>query len=533
MRLVAKVVVITLIAAYLPIPVAAQSSSVSIVSPRSAEVLSGDSAEVSLSYNTSSSTQITHVELDIDGTKYSTKSLSQPSNRGIASFLVDTTKLGNGDHKVVMKVYSGKKLISSTSGGYKVRNKPVDVVGPDVKFIGLRKGQVMSGVAMLEVKTSDIDKDSPLVSIFVDKSLRVIKNVPPYTFAWDTTEVSDGTHTIEVCAYDAAGNRSELGAVDVSVQNYSNSTVAAKPEQPKAAVAENPVKSTASRDQVVLAERPTSTLIPSSSGTKAGAARATEKFGSVSSKANSPITKLDRPVAVVTEAARETPAVSTQSAAAEACQEPKVTAPVMVRPATASGMVESVPSDTAAPVVTVRPSSTDAPSVTMASANINMQQPELKTISTSSAAGQKLATPAMPPVSAVKPVRIAETPRESVPAIQPSREAHKFKMKLETTKQNGVVFTELRSVLESAGGAIIAWDKRTKTVLGVVDGKKLKLKINGKTAVIDAKSIELTSSPYVNDRGRTVVDVRLLKSLVGSRLELNPMSGNYVLITVS
>jgi hypothetical protein len=159
-----------------------------------------------------------------------------------------------------------------------------------------------------------------------------------------------------------------------------------------------------------------------------------------------------------------------------------------------------------------------------------MDQPELRTVESSSALGQKLSAPPTPQAKAVVSVKIVKNPKPKLQAIQPSREAHKFKIKLETKKQNGIVFTELRSVIESGGGTIIAWDNRNKMVLAVIGGKKIKLRINGKTAVIDEQSVEMISAPYVNAHGRMVVDVQFLKSLVGTRLEVNQSTGKCTLV---
>lgn len=57
------------------------------------------------------------------------------------------------------------------------------------------------------------------VELFVDGKLLVTKTSAPYSFTWDTTTVSNGTHWLYARAYDAAGNYGTAGTTTVSVAN--------------------------------------------------------------------------------------------------------------------------------------------------------------------------------------------------------------------------------------------------------------------------------------------------------------------------
>jgi hypothetical protein len=129
-----------------------------------------------------------------------------------------------------------------------------------------------------------------------------------------------------------------------------------------------------------------------------------------------------------------------------------------------------------------------------------------------------------------KPVKLALAPKPVIHTIQPSLEARKVKLTLETKKVNGVTVSELRYVIESAGGTVVAWDNRLKIILATIGKNHFKIRINDKAVIINGKSMRMSSAPYVNSKGRTVVDIKFLKSLVGTRLERNE-SGKWVLVS--
>ncbi|MEN6520334.1 MAG: Ig-like domain-containing protein [Armatimonadota bacterium] len=554
MRAVSIIVAIALLAAYLPVPAVAQTSRVTIVSPSAGETVNGRNVEVSAAYNTASSTKVTRVEILVDGAAYGIKHIANPTTRGIVSFLIDTTRIGNGGHNFVIKVFSGDKLVGSTSSSYRIGNRPIDVLAPDLQFTGIKKGDVVSGVAYIELAAKDNGRDNPLISVFVDKTLKLIKNVPPYVYEWDTSQCENGKHTLEACAYDSSGNKSEAEMIEVLVQNGRRPAIAARPVTEK----------------TIVAKADTAPIIPMSRETKASAARSVDKISSVS-KANFPVAKPECPVvtakSITAESSRSSvsrvtvpPAVSAELGkptvvavipdikssvpAMPSVDVPKIQAndkpaadPVRTNPGVAesdrisSNIIAALPTDMAAPVSTMAPS-VAPPAATMTHQRVSIDQSALESVSTESEFGQRLARPQIAmAVSTPKPVMMAAAPKPVIPAVQPSLEPRRVKLTLETKKINGVVVSELRYVIESAGGTIVAWDPRLKTVLAVIEGRKFKLRINDRTAIINGKAMRLTSTPYVNSNGRTVVDVKLLKSLVGTRLDRDEKSGKWVLIS--
>jgi hypothetical protein len=540
---------ILLFIAYLPIPVSAQTGWISVVSPGKEEILSGRRAEVSVSFNTDSSDLITRIELDVDGASYGVKHLSQPQARGISSFLVDTTILGNGSHSYIVKAFCGSRLIISTSGTCKINNLPIDAIAPDLQFVGIRKGQIFKGVTDIEITAKDRGCRNPLVSVFIDKSLRSIKNTPPYVYTWDTTQYEDGKHILEACAYDESGNKSESEAVEVMVQNNGKVVFAAQPTSETA----GPVKPTTITKTADASK--IEPIIPIERQAKSSAARSADAKAGIVTSTNNPVAKSDR-VKSDTEAAIDVPTskstivasntkvtidktattVPTVEPSTPTAVEPELPsgaepAPNMTLPTTAQiphapEVIASLPSGVESPAATERPA-TVPPVPTVVNERLMMQS-ELQTVDSSSTLGQKLARPQMPETA--KPVKVALVPKPDLPMIQPPMEAQKIKLTLQTKKRQGVYVTELRYIVENVGGQIIAWDNKLKIVTVVVNKKKIKIKIGSSTAIIDGKTIELSGVPYINSDGRAVVDTRLLKSLLGTKLVVDERTGKCMLI---
>jgi hypothetical protein len=57
------------------------------------------------------------------------------------------------------------------------------------------------------------------VELYLDGVLSASGSQAPASFAWDTTGVANGTHTLRSLAYDAAGNAGASADVSVNVQN--------------------------------------------------------------------------------------------------------------------------------------------------------------------------------------------------------------------------------------------------------------------------------------------------------------------------
>ena len=93
-----------------------------------------------------------------------------------------------------------------------------DVTPPSVTVVDPAEGDVVSGMITIVVEASD-NVGVTQVDLYVDGSFVSSDTVPPHEWAFDTTTLADGAHTISAVAYDAAGNSAESDLVHVIVDN--------------------------------------------------------------------------------------------------------------------------------------------------------------------------------------------------------------------------------------------------------------------------------------------------------------------------
>ncbi len=92
-----------------------------------------------------------------------------------------------------------------------------DTTAPSVSITAPANGATVSGTTTVSASASDnvgVDR----VEFKVDGALKFTDYTSPFSFNWDTTTSSDGSHTVSAIAYDAAGN-SATDSVTVTVSN--------------------------------------------------------------------------------------------------------------------------------------------------------------------------------------------------------------------------------------------------------------------------------------------------------------------------
>jgi len=100
---------------------------------------------------------------------------------------------------------------------------PPDTTPPAVSFSSPAAGATVSLTFSVQVTASD-NVGVNLVSLSVDGTLVGGDNAAPYTFSWNTTAASNGTHTLMATASDAAGNTTNT-SITVSVNNPLSDTI--------------------------------------------------------------------------------------------------------------------------------------------------------------------------------------------------------------------------------------------------------------------------------------------------------------------
>jgi hypothetical protein len=194
------------------------------LSPQQGQIVSGGRVEIAIGYNTQSKLKVSTLELYVDGQFHSRKVLQTPQSRGVCSFFWDTTRVAQGPHNLVVKVFAGDQVISKVYGTGTVGPNPisrgvVDVTPPVVTFANIKSGDVLKGVSTVKMNAADDSGQSPMVSLLVDNVLKLLRNTPPYQYDLDTTAYPDGDHSLKTYAYDTAGNRSDPAVANVTFRN--------------------------------------------------------------------------------------------------------------------------------------------------------------------------------------------------------------------------------------------------------------------------------------------------------------------------
>lgn len=209
---------------------AAEGAMATWLSPQPGEIVSGGRVEIAIGYNTQSDIKVSSLELYADGKFVVRKVLVTPQSRGVCSFYWDTTRVQQGTHNIVVKVFAGDQMISkvygtATVGPARVNGGLIDVRPPIVTFANIKSGDVLKGTKTIRMNAADDSGQSPMVSLLVDDVLKLLRNTPPYQYDLDTTTYPDGEHSLKTYAYDAAGNRSDPAVVKVSFKNGTDKPV--------------------------------------------------------------------------------------------------------------------------------------------------------------------------------------------------------------------------------------------------------------------------------------------------------------------
>jgi hypothetical protein len=179
---------------------------VSITSPTSGATVSGT---INVSTNVSANT--TSVQFKVDGNNTGAAVTSTPF-----SLSLNTTTHSNGSH-LLTAVASNAGGQTTTSAAVSVAVNNVDATPPSVSITSPTSGAIVSGTLTVSATASD-NVGVARVEFYLDNILQSTDTSSPYSWSWNTTSASNGSHTLAAKAYDAAGNTT-AASVTVSVSN--------------------------------------------------------------------------------------------------------------------------------------------------------------------------------------------------------------------------------------------------------------------------------------------------------------------------
>lgn len=170
------------------------------------------SGSVPVDVNYSDNKGVVRVELYVNGRKIIED--AQPP----FAFAWDTTTLADGSYTLVAYAFDAAGN-QGTSSPVKVtvKNVAADTTPPAISITSPAGGTV-SGSITVGVNYSD-NVGVVRTELYVNGS-KVMEDTRPGTgFTWDTRLLADGSYTLVVYAFDAAGNRGASSAVGVTVKN--------------------------------------------------------------------------------------------------------------------------------------------------------------------------------------------------------------------------------------------------------------------------------------------------------------------------
>ncbi len=223
-----------------------------ITSPKNGAVISGSKVQILAEFRSNEKQPVSKIQVYLDGKFISERNFNPPIAKGSAGFLWDTVRTKDGSHRLDIQIFAGEQYLAMATCVVTVSNKAkeLDTQPPEVVIYSPAEGQKISGKVKIEVQARDNSGQPPYVTILIDKVVKTMKNFPPYIYEWDTTEVPNGSHTIEVKAIDNFDNRRDAKPIRVIVKNQTKGAPVVAPTS-RALPSNPPAKSAITKEPIV------------------------------------------------------------------------------------------------------------------------------------------------------------------------------------------------------------------------------------------------------------------------------------------
>lgn len=197
------------------VPVDTQAPAVSFVSPTANSTVAGT---VAVSLNATDNVGVTKVEFSVNGNLMATNTTSP------FAFSWDSKSLANGAASLSLAAYdaAGNKTTSSIS--VNINNIVPDTQAPTVAFTSPAANSAVAGVVAVN-SIADDNVGVTKVEFKVNGNLLATDTSAPFAFNWDSKTLANGTASLALVAYDAAGNMTTT-SVSVTVNNVVADTIA-------------------------------------------------------------------------------------------------------------------------------------------------------------------------------------------------------------------------------------------------------------------------------------------------------------------
>ena len=186
---------------------------VSITAPTDGASVSGN---VTLRANATDNVGVASLVFKVDGQQVGDPRTAPPYTR-----VWNTTTAANGEHNITATVTDAAGNTSIAAVSVTVANISGDSTPPVVTITSPANNSTVSGTVTLSATATD---QVGVVSVVFDVDgiqIGTQVNSAPYSVSWNTSTVTNGTHTISVVASDAADN-SSTATIKLTVSNVLN-----------------------------------------------------------------------------------------------------------------------------------------------------------------------------------------------------------------------------------------------------------------------------------------------------------------------
>lgn len=159
-------------------------------------------------------------ELKINGQSVATRSLNEKVMTGEASFAIETAELADGENTIEIKLYDldGKVV------GTQISKVNIDRRGAGPIFLDKpRSGSTVSGPVEIKLGFRQ-DMRNVYVSFFINDQLRMLRQVPPFAYLWDTEREKNGWHEVQAWVVDEHNNTFRTEKMRLFINNSSGRT---------------------------------------------------------------------------------------------------------------------------------------------------------------------------------------------------------------------------------------------------------------------------------------------------------------------
>ncbi len=186
----------------------------SITAPPNGATVSGTT---SVTASASDNVGVTKVEFYLDSVLQST------STAAPYSWSWNTTTTANGAHNLSSKAYDAAGNTGISAIITVTVNNVADTTLPITSITAPANGANISGTTTVTATASD-NVGVTRVEFYLDNVLQSTSAASPYQWSWNTTSASNGGHTLNSKAYDAASNVGTSANVAVTVSNVADTT---------------------------------------------------------------------------------------------------------------------------------------------------------------------------------------------------------------------------------------------------------------------------------------------------------------------